>query len=195
MSLSVLSAKPGGAVMKLQPFYRLQFASLYYSMSATTRRGEEFRDQRLIQRNNTHLDEIGFHGMRACQIVTNKAKHNKEGRLEYTYILPNMDPLGDAGAWSGGSVLWRQKVNHERFPDFTSDDYSAIFGVWTYPCVHDRSKHIESSQVSTIFESFYSDNGVTCEKVTHQPRFQAIQRMDRQARIENFEKDVGIHPL
>jgi hypothetical protein len=70
-------------------------------LNQTLRRGEELYGQRLIQRLTVKLSEIGLFETTASVIVTNKAKHNQEGWLEYMTMLPHMDPIRDTAAWHG----------------------------------------------------------------------------------------------
>ena len=93
MLLYVFEPKTGGFVSNLDIMYRLEFASALNTMFSNARRGEEIYKQRLIQRSTTHLSEIGQFGIQALQLISNQAKHNQMGWLEYTIALPHMDPL------------------------------------------------------------------------------------------------------
>lgn len=179
--LSVFSPKPEGLVSRLDPINALIFCCMYTGLSQTARRGEELYCQKLIQRTTTTLSEIGpFCGTHASVIVTNKAKHNQEGWLEYTTMLPHMDPIRDAAAWHGFLLVWRLQISHEVFPQFTGNpDYKAIFEVPTYPAARDPKKPILGSKCGEVFSSFFGDCDAVCAKLVHQPRLQAIQEMDR----------------
>jgi hypothetical protein len=183
MLLAVLKPKPNGLISKMELLNRLTFGSMYTSLSQTTRRGEELYGQKLVQRATTSLGEIGPFGIQASQYVTNKAKHNKEGWLEYTATLPHMDPLRDSSAWFGFIILFRLLVNKETFPNFTgnndSNSLQSIFGILSYPSSSDPRIPISPELCGQIFKRVFQDCDAVCAKVVHQPRFQAIQELDR----------------
>ena len=193
MLLFVFAPVPSGLVAKMDPINRIIFGCNYNTMSQTSRRGEEQYGQRMIQRNYAWLTEIGFGGTGVSQIVTNKAKHNKEGWLEYCYTLPHMDPLRDSSSFHGLLLIQRHNIDNEPFPDLASNDYNKLFNYWTYPAARDRTKHIEPRQFGGNFESFFSDANIVCAKITHQPRFQAIQEMDRQGLSEPIQRRMTGH--
>jgi hypothetical protein len=97
--LSALRPKEGGLVSQLNPTNALIFCCMYTCLGQTSRRGEELYEQRLIQRLTVKLSDIGAFGTTTSVTVTNKAKHNQEGWLEYTTMLPHMDPIQDTAAW------------------------------------------------------------------------------------------------
>ena len=66
---------------------------MYTGLSQTSRCGEELYGQKMVQQLTGSFDEIGPCGTPAGLLVTNKAKHNQEGWLEYTSMLPHMDPI------------------------------------------------------------------------------------------------------
>lgn len=178
--LSALCPKPGGLVSRINPTNALIFCCMYTGLSQTSRRGEELYSQRLIQRLTSKLVEIGPFGTTAAVIVTNKAKHNQEGWLEYTTMLPHMDPIRDTAAWHGLLLVWRLMISNEVFPQFAGNtDYESIFAVHSYPSAKDPNIPISSKQCGDAFRSFFLDNDAVCAKLVHQPRFQAIQEMDR----------------
>jgi hypothetical protein len=178
--LAGLKPQPGGLISKMECINRLIFCSIFTSLSQTTRRGEELYSQKLVQRSTTFLREIGPFGILAAQYVTNKAKHNKEGWLEYTSMLPHMDPIRDSAAWNGFLLVWRIQISNETFPDFSgSSNYNSIFGVPSYPSAKDPRIPITPEACHSIFDKVFSDCDAVCAKLVHQPRFQAIQEMDR----------------
>lgn len=182
--LSIFNPKSGGRVSKLDPVNGLIFCCMFTGLSQTSRRGEEMYSQKMVQRTTTLLREIGPFSTPASVVVTNKAKHNQEGWLEYTTMLPHMDPLRDATAWHGCLLLWRIHVSNEVFPQFIGNtDYQSIFSVYSYPSAKDPKKPILPKKCGDIFSCFYGDCDAVCAKLVHQPRLQAIQEMDR----------VGIH--
>jgi hypothetical protein len=196
MSLLALMPKPGGEVEKLELMNRIYFVCHYHTLNATTRRGEELYCQRLVQRSTTHLPEIGPFGCSASQLITNKSKHNQNGWLEQTTMLPHMDPTRDAPAWHGIMWLWRLLIEKESFPNFlgkSEEDYKALFQVWSYPSVTDPKVHIDSSKFGQNFTAFFHDAGVVCAKKTHQPRFQSIQEMDRMGIPESLQLRMTGH--
>jgi hypothetical protein len=178
--LSVFRPKEGSLVSRVNPTNALIFCCMYTGLSQTSRRGEELYGQRLIQRLTVKLSEIGPFGTTAAVIVTNKAKHNQEGWLEYTTMLPHMDPIRDTAAWHGLLLVWRLLISNEVFPQFARNtDYESIFAVHTYPSAKDPKIPVSSKQCGDVFRSFFLDNDAVCAKLVHQPRFQAIQEMDR----------------
>lgn len=178
--LSALRPKPGGIVSRLSPTNTLIFCCMYTGLSQTSRRGEELYGQKLVQRLTNDLGEIGPFGIRAAVIVTNKAKHNQEGWLEYTTMLPHMDPIRDTAAWHGLLLLWRLSISNEVFPQFAGNtDYESIFALYSYPSAKDPTVPVSPKQCGDVFKSFFLDNDAVCAKLVHQPRFQAIQEMDR----------------
>ena len=177
---SVFMCKPDGPVQKLNVVYRLIYACVHCTLSQTTRRGEELYQQKLVQRTTAQLPEIGRFGMKASVFVTNKAKHNAEGWLEYTSALPHMNPLFDSSSWQGLLLLWRILICHEVFPRFTGNsNYKEIFQIFSYPASNDPTKHLEPKTCGEIFDAFFLECDAVCAKKVHQPRFQAIQEMDR----------------
>lgn len=196
MILFVFRPISTGAVSKLEPVNRLYFACHYNTLMATTRRGEELYGQRLIQRSTTALGEIGAHGMTASQLITNKAKHNKKGWIEQTTMLPHMDPTRDASAWHGFLWLWRLLVEDEVFPNFLEEGdeaYARIWSIWSYPSTTNSKNPIDPSKFGDNFNCFFTDAGVVCAKKTHQPRFQAIQEMDRMGIPESLQLRMSGH--
>ena len=196
MILFALRPIHNGAVAKLELVNRVYFVCHYNTLMATTRRGEELYGQRLIQRSTTELGEIGAHGITASQLITNKAKHNKQGWIEQTTMLPHMDPTRDASAWHGLLWLWRMLVENEVFPSFLEEGdeaYARIWSIWSYPSNSNRNNHIDSSKFGENFTSFFTDAQVVCAKKTHQPRFQAIQEMDRMGIPESLQLRMSGH--
>ena len=197
MNMLVFIAQPGGAVAKLDPLHQIYFACHYNEMSQTTRRGEELYVQRVIQRSTTTIKELGQNGVETKQLVTNKAKHNQDGWLEWTCTAPHMDPLRDGSSWHGLKWLYQFCVAGMVLPSFlncrTMEDFKRTFGLWTYPSLNDPTKTIDSSQFSDNFRAFYADAGVITAKVTHQPRLQAVQEMDRRGIAEPIQRRMTGH--
>jgi hypothetical protein len=91
-----------------------------------------------------------------------------------------MDPIRDTAAWHGLLLVWRLLISNEVFPQFARNtDYESIFAVHTYPSAKDPKIPVSSKQCGDVFRSFFLDNDAVCAKLVHQPRFQAIQEMDR----------------
>ena len=196
MSLAIFEPKKGGAFAKLAMTNRLIFAAQFHLLMAIARRGEEIHKQRIIQRCVGQLDEVGAFGVSASKIVTNKAKHNQSGWLEFTMTLPHMDPLRDQAAWHGMLLLWRKLVDGELYPSFldeSKEGREALFGKHCYPAAKDRSKPIESDQVSTNFTAGFSDANIHCKKNTHQGRLQASQEMDIVGLPESVQQRMTAH--
>jgi hypothetical protein len=182
--LSAFCPKVDGVVSKLHVTNALIFCCMYTCLSQTSRRGEELYSQKLVQHTNVMLREIGPFGTKAAVLVTNKAKHNQVGWLEYTSMLLYRNPLWDAAAWHGCLFVWRLHISKESFPQFVGNpDYPSIFGIYLYVPAKDPKKHITPPKCGEIFNSFFADADAVCDKVVHQPRFQAIQELD----------SVGIH--
>ena len=117
MMMFLFKPKPNGSVAKLSTLNRLIFTSSYNLLSATARRGEELYEQKLVQRSVVKIRQIGPCGVMAEQIVTNRAKHNQVGKLEFTRTLSHMDPLRDSAAHHGLLLLWRSVVQQELGPN------------------------------------------------------------------------------
>ena len=183
MTESVFCPKPGGSVEKLGVLHRLYWGCHQWTSSATVRRGEELYQQRLIQRAKTFLKEIGPRGVFAPLILTNHAKHNKTGWLEYAITLPHNDPTKNSASYHGATLAYRIHIRKEVLPSFVeameSLEFDKVFGVWTYPSDRDPSEHINARKYGDNFADFKADEDVVCAKLAHQPRFQAIQEMDR----------------
>jgi hypothetical protein len=91
-----------------------------------------------------------------------------------------MDPIRDSAAWNGFLLVWRIQISNETFPDFSgSNNYNSIFGVPSYPSAKDPRIPITPEACHSIFDKVFSDCDAVCAKLVHQPRFQAIQEMDR----------------
>ena len=147
----------------------------------------------MMQRCLAWLQEIGYTGLEASQIVTNKAKHNQMGWLEFTYCLSHMDPTRDSSSWHGILLIIRLCVDGEQFPNIATGAIEDIFSIFVYPSARDRSKPLEPTKLSNNFAAYFDDCEVVCAKVTHQPRFQAIQEMDREGIPEPIVRRMTGH--
>jgi hypothetical protein len=104
-------------------FYRF---SLPFSPQSWVKNNEEQCVQRLCLRFIRTVRGVGpLPGTIVSFQVTNKAKHNQVGRLEYTAAAPHLDPLRDTSAWHGLLWIWRFIILMEPFPDFL--DYKVLF--------------------------------------------------------------------
>jgi hypothetical protein len=172
----VFLPKPGGEVEKMNLLYRLEFAASFSLSMQDLRRSEEHRDQLLVQRFTKRVRSIGpVPGTIVSMNLTNKAKHNHVGRLEYTGAAPHSDQLRDSTAWHGLMWLYRFVVKQEGFPNF--QDYTELYKVATYRA-HESNNTIPENSFSVMWRSFYTDAEVVVGKLTHQPRRQAQQEMD-----------------
>ncbi len=192
MMLYVFQPKPDGRVAKMDPLNRIYFACHFNTLNSTTRRGEELYEQRIIQRATTFLPEIGPFGVWSSQVITNKAKHNKYGWVEYTSLLTHRDPKRDAAASHGLLWVYRFCIALEPIPPFTTD-YKLVYSTYTYPSKLDPSKPIDKKKFSDNFDAFFHDADVICAKKVHQPRFQGTQEMDRAGLSETTQKRMTGH--
>ena len=83
-------------INRMQPLTRVQFAAQFNKTFATARRGEELRDMVLSLRFVREMRTIGPNGTLANMNITNKAKHNQVGRIEYIAYVAHRNPLLDS---------------------------------------------------------------------------------------------------
>ena len=125
-------------------------------------------------------------------IITNKAKHNKEGRLEITKALPGYDPLKCSSAWHGMYLTHRIVIEKEVFPDWLGEDYKAIYDVRTYKA--DRSSsHIDKEEFSKCYRSHFRDADVTCMALCHISRHQGTDEMDKAQLSQETQRRMTGH--
>ena len=163
----------------------VQFGASFNQTMADLRRGDEHYKQNIVQRFTREIKSIGpVTGTTCSVIVTNEAKHNQDGRLEYTATAPHLDPLRDTCAMHG--LLWivRFHCMNEDFPDFL--DYEKLFKVPTY-----RKKnavgHLEGSDFHAQWKKFFDACGTNVSKVTHQPR--------KQGQMELYDANVDVSKI
>jgi hypothetical protein len=141
------------------------------------RRGEEHRSQHLVHRFLRTVEALGPPpGTIVSMNLTNKSKHNPEGRSEYVGAAPHYDALRDTAAWLGLLWLFRFFVLKEPFPDFLK--YEKLFKIPTYRSVTDAATEICESSYSEVWARFYADAEVIVGKLTHQCRRQGQQGLD-----------------
>jgi len=177
MILYVFEPIKGGEVEKLCPIYRLHFVCAKTCLDQTVRRGEELRPQLLIQRSSRFVSEVGPHGVVDETTICNKAKHNQDGHLEITKLLPHYDPLRCSAAHHGLMMVHRLCAEKEKLPDFLGDDYKAIYSIHTYPAER-GSGHVDEKEFNKLYHAHYDDAKVVCQNVMHLSRKQGVHEMD-----------------
>ena len=192
MMTFVFQPRTGGKVAKMDPINRIYFACHFNTLNSTTRRGEELYEQKIVQRATIFLPEIGPFGVWSSQFITNKAKHNKYGWLEYTSALTHKDPMRDSASFHGLMWVYRFCIALEPIPPFTKD-FKVVYSTYTYPSKLDPSKHIDKKKFSDNFDAFFQDGDIICAKKVHQPRFQGTQEMDRAGLPETTQKRMTGH--
>lgn len=141
------------------------------------RRGEEHRSQHLVHRFVRVVRALGpLPGTPVSMNLTNKAKHNQEGRNEYTGAAPHYDALRDTAAWLGLLWMWRFIILGEGFPNFLN--YQELFKVPTYRSAKNAAEPISDSSYSDIWTRFFADAKVVVGMLTHMGRRQGQQEMD-----------------
>ena len=194
MLLFAFKPKEGGEVQKLCPSYRFIFPCAKNLLDSTLRRSEELKPQRLIQRSSRSVMQVGPRpeGTPDETIITNKAKHNKEGRLEVTKALPPYDPLKCSSAWHGLYLMHRIVTENEAFPDWLGDDCTAIYNIRT--CKGDRSPlHIDDKEFSQCHKANFNDASVVCMAVCHISRHQGTDEMDKKQLPESTQRRMTGH--
>lgn len=165
-----------GEVARMCPLYRIEFGCTFNASLQTLRRGEQSYKQKMVHRFTRIVRAIGpLPGTNCSFQVTNEAKHNRFGHLEYTGYGPHVDPIRDATGWHGVLWLYRLCIMNEKLPSFF--DYANLFEVPTYPKVQAGGNHDKDSYRG-LWEPFYLDAKLNVGKVTHQPRVQGEQEMD-----------------
>jgi hypothetical protein len=183
MLRSVYCPKPGGRVAKLNNLYKLEFAAIYNTASATARRGEVQRGGRLAQRFVTQPKGLGPDpGLLVSCFLTDKGKTNQVGRVEYTGAAPHFDALRDVSAAHGMLHLYRFLKTAENFPNFL--DYKDYMAVPTLPSVQNPRMPVGPTTFSANYTSFFEDAQVIVNKKSHQQRGQALRDMENN----------GVHP-
>jgi hypothetical protein len=177
MMCQILDPKPQGDVMKLNEHYRIVFGATWTSLRCTTRRGEEYYGQKLIQRFSRVCPNIGPPPGTLCgMIITYHAKHNQVGRYEYSAVAPHINPILDSNAWHG--MLWIEVYvdNKTPFPDF--DKYEEVFNIPTYHSLRNPKKAMSEGALYTMFKANTNDANIVKDSVTHQPRKQTLSELD-----------------
>jgi len=190
MLLQAFQPIANGHVSKLHPIFRLIYAGSYCMQKGDVRRGEEHYKQwynyRYVRRNRVLGRGNGpyLH----CN-KSDKSKHNTTGRSQVFGVIPHLDPLLDATAWSGLILLYRILVMKEAFPDF--QDYQKLWFYAAYPSltpqdpnaplkvrqleggVSGQYKRISPEQYRQCWKSFFRDNKITTGHITKQWRHQS----------------------
>jgi hypothetical protein len=159
------------------------------------RRGEDSYSQNLYQRFVRNIKSIGPNGTKCTFLVTNKAKHNTMGRIEYIAMAPHKNPIMDQSFWHGLLWLHLLLVANAPFPDFS--DWKKLFLLPTYPTSH-AGKHFSRQQYRVVWSSFFADARVYVGKLTHIWRGQGQQELSEQGvtasnigRMTGHTKDSG----
>jgi hypothetical protein len=173
--------EPPGALKKMNPLLKMQFAAAFTLAMQTGRRGEEFYKQMLVQRFVRHAELLGVLGCLCGFYLTNKSKRNVVSRREYTQTGPHVDPLKDTSANHGAMWMYRFVVMKERLPNFL--DYTACYRVPTFRMVT-SIKNMSGDLFRDMFKQFFVANGFMVGKITHQCRREVEQMLD----------DVGCQP-
>lgn len=108
--------------------------------------------------------------------LSNKSKHNQDGRCEHTGAAPHYDALRDTAAWLGVLWLFRFFVMKEPLPNFLN--YKELFKIPTYRSFMDAGVEVGESSYGDFWWRFYTDAKVIVSKLTHQPRRDGQQQLD-----------------
>ena len=177
MMLLIFQSDANECVHDVHPLYKLMFGAIFFESMSESRRGEEYRLLKLQYLFYRKIDKIGPYPGTYCPFrVTNKSKKNKEGRLEYVGAAPNVDSYRDHCLYRGMLWLYRFVVLGEKIPDF--HDYKQYFNMPVYRQISCPMSSLEYRDYYRIWTSYYSAGNVCVDKVTHQPRRQAMQELD-----------------
>jgi hypothetical protein len=124
-----IDVKSGGHVSQKDNQQRLVFACTYTLSAATMHHGEE--NYMHTSGSIAPSNQLAPSGTRCIFIITNKAKHNSMGNLEYIAVAPHVDPMMDQSFWHGLLWLHLLLVAGFEFPDF--GNWKELFLLPTYP--------------------------------------------------------------
>ena len=172
----LLNALNGFPSLSICVLFIIQMVASFCSSAQICRRGEEHYKQRLRQRFCKILDKLGAGGTMCGWIVTNQAKHNQTGRVEFTAFAPHLDPLRDSSAWHGILWMYRLCVLHESMPAFTN--YQEFMEVPTYRKLN-SVEQLSDTQYGEIWEAMFKTvQGFMPSCLTHIWRGQGDREMN-----------------
>ena len=123
---------------------------------------------------------VGPSGMPMLCNVTDGGKTNKNGRISYSAVLPNRNPLLCTVFAKGGLFLWRFLVMNSAFPDLLSAE--DIFKRPTLRSHHDEMTGTSYISSYNVMKRLFEAVGVVTTKCLHQGR----------GEIQRFLDDCGV---
>jgi hypothetical protein len=152
-------------------------------------RGSDARSLNFHHGFTKEMEYLG-NGAEVDHFVHNQGKTNRTGRIEYKAFATHRNPRLDASAHLGLSLLLRFNVLHEPFPDFLNPkDYA------TRPVYRSAKSYQKGISKSTMYDNWkfvYEAVGISCKKVTHQPRVDLQQRIaDKGCAADTIERFCG----
>lgn len=125
-------------------------------------------------------------------VLSNDAKHNKNGNLEYMAFGPHADPMLDTSSMHG--LLWMYRFVEQKEPLPPFPDYKRLYKYPTYPAFRNRKKGMAPTSYSSMWKMFFDDMSIVVSKLTHQFRRQSMQEADdKRIDPEHISRQSGHH--
>jgi hypothetical protein len=166
-----------GVLNGMKPLARYQFCAMLCKGFLTLNRGDEFRKLMMGHCLVRVIEVLGSGGgTEAAHMITNEAKANSVGNLEYTGFVTHINPLQDAAGWDGVCILQRYGPMGEPSPNF------ALYGDYChrpfYRAHNNRNNALAAATMDQHWRKQFNAHEVCCAKLTHQPCRQGQQQLD-----------------
>jgi hypothetical protein len=143
--------------------------------SQMLQRSDDFLAETYGQRFIRTIDPIGPAGTEASMKVTKRGKTLKNGRKQYSAMIPHRNPLFSAIAWEGVVEMYRMSCLGEPFANHL---YHKNFGKRpVFRSTTNYEKAMDSTTLGKVWKNFYEEADVVVSKVTHQKRRQGQQEL------------------
>jgi len=173
----VFKPTPGSKVAKLEELSRLQTGSQIRQSMATMQRGDDIRGLMVCMNFVRTMYTVGPGGGSECDYtITKKGKTNVVGKKEYTAMAAHVNPLLDPAGFQGLCFLYRHSFMNEPFPNHL--DWRDFARRPLYRQARCYQKPMDGHTMYTLWKTFYNQQGILSDKVTHQGRRQGQQEMD-----------------
>jgi hypothetical protein len=162
-------------ILKTSLVARLNVTQGIARTSQMLQRSDDFLGETYGQRFIRTIDPIGPAGTESSMKVTKHGKTLKNGRKQYSAMIPHRNPLFSAIAWEGVVEIYRISVLGEPFSNHL---YNKNFG--TRPVFHSTTnyeKAMDSTILGRVWKDFHGAAGVVVSKAAHQWRRQGQQEL------------------
>jgi hypothetical protein len=161
----------------MKPLARYQFCAIICKGFLTLNQSDEFCNLTLGHTLVRFIEVLGSGGgTEAAHMITNEAKANSVGSLEYTGVVMHINPLQDAAAWDGVCSMQRYTKMQEPVPDFA--DYGDFYNRPFYRSYNNYEIALAAATMYQQWHKQFNVHSVCCSKLTHHPRKQGQQQLD-----------------